>query len=101
VGPKTKLKHVKRIEGTKTSAGIPITWATPIRFEGVMLRLTGREVLMYQQMKVDVKYKMWTNYLDIKEEDRVTRDSVEYDVKLVDPSFMMDKIVVILLNAKK
>ena len=101
VGPRVKLKHVKRITGEKTSAGTPITWATPIRFEGVMVMLTGKEVYTYQQMKVSVKYKLWTNYLDIEEEDRVTRNSVEYDVKLVDPSFLINKILVILLDTKK
>lgn len=101
IGPKTKLKHIKRIEGDKTAAGIEITWGDPIRFEGIMTLLVGKEALIYQQMKVDAKYKIWTNYLNIAEEDRIIRGSITYDVKLVDPKFLMDKIAVVLLNVKK
>lgn len=98
VGPKTKLKHIKRVSGESTADGRAITWATPVRFEGIMAMLTGREIIAYQQVKVKVKYKLWTNYLDISEEDKVSRDSVEYDVKLVDSSLMMNKILVVLLD---
>jgi len=101
VGPKTKLTHVKRIVGTETAAGTPITWDTPIRFEGIMALLTGREVFIYQQMNVVVKYKIWTNYLDIVEKDRVVRDSITYNVELVDPALMTNKIAVVLLDVKK
>ncbi|GAI35404.1 unnamed protein product, partial [marine sediment metagenome] len=56
VGPKIKLKHIKRIEGDSSADGQEITWSNPIRFEGVMTLLTGKEILMYQQMKVSVRY---------------------------------------------
>lgn len=101
VGPKTKLKHIKRISGDTTADGEELTWATPVRFEGIMTLLTGREVLTYQQMKVNVRYKVWTNYLGIEEEDIITRNSNEYDVKLIDDSLMMNKIAVILLDVKE
>jgi len=101
VGPKTKLKHVKRIVGTKTSAGTPITWDTPIRFEGVMLALIGRERLEYKQFGVSAEYKVYTNYLDIDEKDRVTYGTQEYNVAFVDDKFMMSKISVVLLSGKK
>lgn len=98
VGPKTKLKHVKRIPGEKTADGRAVTWSDPVRFEGVMTLLAGRERIFYQQMKVQAKYKVLTNYLKITEEDRVQRDSVEYDVTLVDDKHFMDKIAVVLLD---
>lgn len=101
VGPKTKLKHLKRISGDETPDGQEIIWSSPIRFEGVMTLLTGSEVIMYQQMQVFVKYKVLTNYLKIAEEDKVTRNSLEYDVKLVDDKFLMNKISVVLLSAEK
>ena len=100
VGPKVKLLHIKRIAGEETPDGQEISWATPVRFEAVMTMLKGSEVLTYQQMKVNAKYKIWTNYLGISEKDRIVYGSVTYNVELVDPSFMMDKIVVILLNVK-
>jgi len=100
VGPKTDLKHIRRISGEKTADGQVITWATPIRFKGVMTLLTGKEVLTYQQMKVSARYRMWTNYLDINEKDRITRGTNEYDVTLVDDSLMMNKIAVVLLDDK-
>lgn len=101
VGPKTKLEHIKRIEGASTPDGQELTWATPIRFEGVMALLSGREVFIYQQMKVSAEYKVLTNYLNISEKDKVRRNSNEYDVTLVDDSLMMGKILVVLLSAKK
>ena len=98
VGPKTKLKHIKRIEGEETADGRELTWSDPVRFEGVMTLLTGKERITYQQMKVKAKYKVLTNYLKITEEDRVERGSIEYDVTLVDNKLMMDKIAVVLLD---
>lgn len=98
VGPKTKLRHIKRISGDATADGEALTWSNPVRFEGVMTLLTGRERIAYQQMKVLVKYKVLTNYLKITEKDKVTRGTVEYDVELVDDKLMMDKIAVVLLN---
>lgn len=101
VGPKTKLKHIKRIVGETTPDGTPITWSNPIRFEGVMSLLTGTEILTYQQVNVSVKYRVLTNYLNITEKDKVTRNSIEYDVGLVDDSLMMNKLSVVLLSGKK
>lgn len=103
VGPKVKLVHIKRTkdEDEETADGTEITWGNPIRFEGVMTLLKGVERQTYQQMGVTAQYKMLTNYLAIREEDRVERNSVTYDVKLVDNSFLADKILVILLGVKK
>ena len=106
VGPKIKLKHVKRIEGAETADGREITWANPIRFEGVMTKLTGEEVLTYQKAGVSARYKVLTNYMDITEKDRVEQDrvgqsTIEYDVEFVDDVLMMDKIAVVLLDVKK
>lgn len=100
VGPKTQLKHVKRIEGVKTAAGTSITWDTPIRFEGVMLALSGREKLEYQQFKVSAEYKVYTNYMDIVEKDRVTRGDYEYNVVFVDDKFLMNQICTVILHGK-
>ena len=101
VGPKSQLKHYKRVEGTETSAGVPVTWATPIRFEGVMFLLTGNEIAEYQKHDVNVRYKILTNYLTIDEKDRIKQGDIYYDVELIDDVFLMDKILVVLLSAKK
>ena len=101
VGPKTELKHVKRVEGEETADGKEITWANPIRFKGVMAKLTGAEVLAYQKMEVSARYKVRTNYMDIAEKDRVERGTIEYDVEFVDDVLFMDKIAVVLLDVKK
>jgi len=58
VGPKTELKHVRRVPGEKTADGQEFTWATPIRFEGVMTLLSGNEVQTYQKMDVSAKYRI-------------------------------------------
>lgn len=101
VGPKTKLKHIKRIEGEETADGTEITWSNPIRFEGVMNLLTGQEIIEYQKVDVIVKYKVLTNYMDLVEKDRVQRNSVTYNVELVDDKFFADKISVVLLDVAK
>lgn len=101
VGPKVELKHIKRIEGEETADGKLITWANPIRFKGVMVKLTGAEVLAYQKMEVSARYKVLTNYMNIIEKDRVERGTTEYDVEFVDDVLMMDKIAVVLLDVKK
>lgn len=101
VGPQVELRHVRRIEGEETADGREIIWAGPVRFKGVMAQLTGKEVLTYQQMKVNARYKVLTNYLYIAEKDRVTRGSITYDVKLVDNTLMMNKLHVILLDTFK
>ena len=101
VGPKTKLKHIKRIEGEETADGISITWSLPIRFEGIMSLLTGQEIIEYQKVNVIVKYKVLTNYMDILEKDRVQRNSIIYNVELVDDKLFADKISVVLLDVKK
>jgi len=101
VGPKTKLKHIKRVAGEETADGQEITWALPIRFEGVMTLLTGQEIIEYQKVDVIVKYKLLTNYMDILEQDRVQRNSTTYNVELVDDKFFADKILVVLLDVKK
>ncbi len=100
VGPRTKLKHVKRTVGVETADGVPITWGTPIRFEGIMFALVGKERSEYQQFGVYAQYKMYTNYMSISEKDKVTYGSLEYDVKFVDPKFLMNKILVVLLSGK-
>ena len=101
VGPKVELKHIKRIKGEKTAAGTKITWATPIRFEGVMNLLTGQEIIEYQKVNVIVKYKVLTNYMEIVEKDRVQQGSTIYNVELVDDVLLMNKILVVLLDVKK
>jgi len=101
VGPQVDLKIHNRVEGTETSAGVPVTWATPIRFKGVMFLLTGNEISEYQKQDVNVKYKVLTNYLKIEEKDRIQQGEMYYDVELVDDVFLMDKILVVLLSAKK
>jgi len=102
VGPQVKLKHIKRVlEEEETADGQEITWSLPIRFEGVMNLLTGQEIIEYQKVDVIVKYKVLTNYMDIKEKDRVQRNSIIYNVELVDDSLLMDKISVVLLDVSK
>lgn len=102
VGPKTKLKHIKRMPpGEETADGTKITWSGPIRFEGVMNLLTGQEIIEYQKVNVIVKYKVLTNYMDILEKDRVQRNSITYNVELVDDKFFADKISVVLLDVAK
>ena len=101
VGPKLKLGRIKRIVGEPTPDGTPITWSNPIRFEGILSLLSGREILEYQQVNVLVNYKLLTNYLSIKEEDKITYKGKEYDVNLIDNAFLMDKILVVLLSAEK
>lgn len=101
VGPKVELKHIKRIEGDETPDGQEITWSLPIRFEGVMTLLTGREITEYQKVDVIVKYKIITNYMNIREKDRVQRNSITYNVELVDNIFFDGKLSVVLLDAKK
>lgn len=101
VGPQIELKHSKRIEGDMTPDGIPITWSLPIRFKGVMDLLTGTERTTYQQVGVIARYKILTNYMNILEKDRVQRNSVTYNVELVDDKFFADKISIVLLDIKK
>jgi len=101
VGPKVKLKHIKRTVVDTTAEGEEVTWGNPIRFEGVMAKLTGEEVLAYQKMEVSARYKVLTNYMDITEKDRVERGTTEYDVEFVDDVLFMDKIAVVLLDVKK
>ena len=100
VGPKSKLKHIKRTVGVETADGTPIIWGTPIRFEGIMFALVGKEQMMYQQFGVSAQYKVYTNYMAINEKDKVTYGLLEYDVKFVDPKFLMNKILVVLLSGK-
>ena len=101
VGPKSKLKHIKRVTGAETADGAPITWETPIRFEGVMLALVGREKLEYQQFGIKAEYKIYTNYLPIISKDKVTHGLHEYDVTFVDDKFLMGKIAVVLLHGSE
>lgn len=100
VGPKSKLGHIKRTIGVETADGTPIIWGTPIRFEGIMFALVGRERLAYHQFGVSAEYKVYTNYMAISEKDKVTYGLLEYDVKFVDPKFLMNKIAVVLLSGK-
>lgn len=101
VGPKSKLKHIERVTGVETADGTPFTWKTPVRFEGVMLALTGKERWEYQQFDVKAEYKIYTNYLPIVSEDKVTHDLYEYDVAFVDDKFLMGKIAVVLLHGSE
>ena len=101
VGPQVSLKHIKRVPGEETADGISITWSLPIRFEGIMSLLTGQEIIEYQKVNVIVKYKVLTNYMDILEKDRVQRNSIIYNVELVDDKLFADKISVVLLDVKK
>jgi len=100
VGPRVKLNHIKRTVGVETADGTPIIWGTPIRFEGIMFALTGRERLAYQSFEVFAEFKVYTNYKSINEKDKITRGLLEYDVKFVDPKFLMNKIWVVLLSGK-
>ncbi|GAI88982.1 unnamed protein product [marine sediment metagenome] len=63
--------------------------------------LTGQEIIEYQKVNVIVKYKVLTNYMKIKEKDRVQRNSITYNVELVDDKFFADKISVVLLDVAK
>ena len=101
VGPKVKLAHIKRIEGEETANGQSITWATPIRFEGIIDFLSGQERLRYQQVTVPIIYKVLTNYLNITEKDKIEYGLITYDVVLVENKLMMDKILVVLLSGAK
>ena len=104
IGPRKRFILIKRIEGEETSEGQEITWSETDEFGGVIDSLRGREGISFDKVGVIADFRLYTEYSNINEKDRVKLKGTDriFDVKYVDPRLLKNKIwVVDLLEWKE
>ena len=103
IGPRQRFILIKRTEGEETAEGQEITWTETDEFGGVFDSLRGREGISYDKTGVIADFRIYTEYSNITEKDRVKLKGTSriFDVKYVDPRLLKDKIMVVDLFERK
>ena len=104
VGPRNRFDLMRRITGDVTADGEETYWRKEADVYGVVTTIKSvkyTEGVIHGKVGVQSGYRLFTNRVDITEEDRLRKDSVEYNITFVDPKFLKNKIMAVDLIERK
>lgn len=103
IGPRKRFIKIERTEGEVRPEGQVITWDETVEFGGVIDSLRGREGISYDKVGVIADFRLYTEYSNITEKDRVKLKGTSriFDIKYIDDRLLKNKIMAVDLFERK